>query len=59
MPNPCEKTDLIQYMEKRMDRFESKIDIILEDRNKIKGFIIGVTGLVTLLFNIVILIFKK
>jgi hypothetical protein len=59
MNTPCEKTEIINYIKERVDRIDIKTDLLLADRNKMKGLILGVTGAITIIFNLVILIFKK
>ena len=59
MTIPCEKTEIINYIKERVDKIDNKTDLLVADRNKMKGLILGVTGVITIVFNLVILIFKK
>jgi hypothetical protein len=59
MTTPCDKTEIIDYIKQRVERIDEKTDLLVADRNKLKGFIIGIVSIITMAFNLIILIFKK
>jgi len=63
MNSPCEKSDVIQYMRDDIKEIKSDVKMLLEIRNKQSGFNkalnIVITGMTTIIFNVVVLIFKK
>ena len=59
MNQPCEKSEVIQYIKESVDKIDDKLDSVVEFKNKAMGIIIGITTVVTLIFNLIILVVKK
>ena len=59
MNQPCEKSEVIQYIKESVDKMDAKLDSVIEFKNKALGIIIGITTVVTVVFNLIILIVKK
>ena len=70
MGHQCDKTEVINYIKDYVEKIDvkndfahekldSKLDSVIEFKNKAIGIIIAFTTITTMTFNLIVFIFKK
>ena len=59
MKHECDKTMVIEYIKAQVDKIDTKTDNLLAFKNKALGIIATISLMFTVVFNLIILIFKK